>query len=143
MTTLEESLKIVSSLISTHSNTILTSSGTAAVSLVQDEVQQLDSSLTISWVSPNLIQYDGNYHIGVFLTKKELNYPILILTSLPQSDQKSSEESVKREASSDSSKLEPSAQKELNQPSLLPAEDTEAKIFLMELMSTKPNTCHP
>ena len=142
MTTLEESLKIVSSLISTHSNTILTSSGSAAVSLVQDEVQQLDSSLTISWVSPNLIQYDGNYHIGVFLTKKELSYPILILTSLPQSDQKSSGEFGRKEVSLDLSKSELSAQKELNQPSLPPVEDTEVKIFLMELMSTKPNICH-
>ena len=141
MTTLEESLKIVSSLISTHSNTILTSSGTAAVSLVQDEVQQLDSSLTISWVSPSLIQYDGNSHIGVFLTKKELSCPILILTSLPQSDQKSSEESAKREASSDSFRWERSALKELNQPSLPLAEVIEARTSPTELMSIKRSIC--
>ena len=122
------------SIISTYSGTV-----DQLLDLVEDPQQ--DSCLTISLVSHSSTPLDGTSHTGVSLTKKEPSFPIQIQTLLQVSDPESLKQFVKKEASLDSYRWQPSALRVPSQPYLQPAEDTEAANILTEQMLTKLNIC--
>ena len=125
---------IPSSIISTYSGTV-----DQLLDLVEDPQQ--DSYLTISLASLSSTPLDGTSHIGVSSTKKEPSFPIQIQTLLQVSDPESLKRFVRKEESLDSYRWQPSALREPSQPSLLPAEDTEAASILTEQMSIKLSIC--
>ena len=126
----------------TPSNTILICSGNAEVRLAQVEALLQDSYQITSWASHSQTPLDGDYLIGVSLTKNELNCPTLISTQPQVSVQQSLKQFEKNVASLGWSRWQPSEPKEQNQQSSQPAEDIVAKTIQMELTQTLRNICH-